>query len=180
MFDLSWGFDNFSDTAQKPLQKVWGHFSTYKKIVIIVFKIHLCPSFLKTSPPSARVAAMSHMQHETSLKHLNIFLKLPWHTFETLWNHPWNNLDTLLKPPWNLLKKPWNFLDHPCKSLETPRKFLWKTLKTFLELLVNFWKTCQKQNSLLQPQKHEISFHSFWNTPLKHPSIFLKTTLKFS
>ena len=33
---------------------------------------------LKTSPPSARVAAMSAMQPETSLKHLEcFFLKIP-------------------------------------------------------------------------------------------------------
>jgi len=41
-------------------------------------------SILITSPPSAREAAMSVMQPETFLKHLEGFLKLPRNTFEKL------------------------------------------------------------------------------------------------
>ena len=38
----------------------------------------------KTSPPSARVAAMSDMQHRTSLKHLEHFIDT---SLKHLWEH---------------------------------------------------------------------------------------------
>ena len=49
----------------------------------------------KTSPPSAREAAMSAMQHEIFWNTLEVFLKLPWNTFETplkIREHPWSIL----------------------------------------------------------------------------------------
>ena len=50
---------------------------------------------LETSPPSAREAAMSAMQHETFLKHLESFLETSLkHSGNTLENH-----ETHLKHP---------------------------------------------------------------------------------
>ena len=57
---------------------------------------------IRTGPPSTRVAEMSLMQHENSLK-------LSEHFLETSLKHLWNTLET----PWKLPKE--NFLESPLK-----------------------------------------------------------------
>ena len=47
-----------------------------RHIIVQTDQSHEVTSYL-TSPPSAREAAMSAMQYETFLKHLESFLKLP-------------------------------------------------------------------------------------------------------
>ena len=122
---------------------------------------------MKTSPPSARVAAMRSMQQQncknkTPLKHtlklLNLYLKFSRNTLDTL-----NILETSLKHHWNCheipLQNPLNFfliplnlpwitpqssLKHPENYLETSLKCLWYFLQTPIEHLLIIIETHSK------------------------------------
>ena len=92
-------------------------------------------SIYETSPPSARVAAMSDMKHETLLKYTPNFLEMPlkppWKTHLTVLKHP---NETFLKHPWKALYTSWNFFEtclkfpRPCNFLENPLEFPFKPL----------------------------------------------------
>ena len=109
--------------------------SCSKSTVWCGFKdLWLCYFNKKTSPPSARVAAMSDMQKtfktEQSwntlakalnfIKHFNIFLKLPRNFYERSLKLHWKILETSMKDPWNFYER----------SL----KLWWKILETLLKL----------------------------------------------
>ena len=106
----------------------------------------------KTSPSSAREAAMSAMQHETFFKHLERFLE----TFLKHFRNTLENHETPLKHPWNFLFHE-TFMKHSCNFLETPLKLPQNTLQSSLILSWNIHVTS-----------------------LKHPWKLLRTPLKLS
>ena len=76
--------------------------SAFKYLELGIIPIRFEIMKRKTSPPSAREAAMSAMQHETFLKHSERFLETSWNTLETFLKHSWNTLEnheTSLKLP---------------------------------------------------------------------------------
>ena len=113
----------------------------------------------KTSPPSARVAAMSDMQQktskteqphksfklllnnlplswnflETSMEDLKNFyersLKLLWMILETSMKDPWNPLRTPLETPLELALKAWITWNTLETPLKSPSEILWNTFK---------------------------------------------------
>jgi len=123
--------------GQKKINHFWPFLTVFAKILVYCITSYTCPdvSVLKrrkklaiydqTSPPSAREAAMSVMQYETFLKHLESFLETSMkHSRNTLENH-----ETPLKHPQYFLfseifeKHPWNFLQKPLKLPQITLQF---------------------------------------------------------
>ena len=87
---LDWGFRIFAETIKIPgnFYKLFrSSFQSICKANILARIGKVCYREIDlakteiTSPPSAQVAAMSAMQHETFYT-LNLFLKLHWNSFE--------------------------------------------------------------------------------------------------
>ena len=66
---------NFNKEQFAHVLKLWTTY-LFKLVILSFFAIGVKKNILRlTNPPSAHVAAMSDMQHETSLKHLEYFLE---------------------------------------------------------------------------------------------------------
>ena len=130
---------------------------------------------LKTSPPSARVAAMRYMQQQNCKKlqwnisetPMKLFLQFYWYTLEiTFFKFPENFpkaslklLDTLEAP----LNHPWGSLETPFTLFETPLKLPWNAIETPLKLSSNtHWTSLNTLETHLN--SIEIIFNLPWNT----------------
>ena len=109
----------------------------------------------KTSPPSAREAAMNATHMNVFWNTLKVYLKLPWNTLETPLKHPWNFLfhETFMKHPRNIFEP---HLKLPQNTLQSPSKHPSIFLESFMKHPCNFFKTPLKlpQNSIETSLKH--------------------------
>ena len=128
------------------------------------------------------IHATTKLQNKTSLKHSwNTLETFFWKVLETNLTLYWNNLETSLKGLWNYLETHFELL---LDALESPLNHHWRFLGISLPWITLKSSVKHPETPLkLSSNIHWTSSTHPWHpltTPLKYPSIFLKTPLKLS